>query len=60
MSALLDTGFVLALLSANDPLHEACKSVMAERLHISRILTIDQRHFRLLRPSHIPAFDIRP
>jgi predicted nucleic acid-binding protein len=136
MSALLDTGFVLALLSANDPLHEACKKVvaderspllptpvlpelaymtirnlghsayvsflrfaligqpklvfatsadfaravdimekyadsridfvdcvimaMAERLNISRILTVDQRHFRLLRPTHIPAFDILP
>lgn len=136
MSALLDTGFVLALLSANDPLHEGCKAVMAgerspllptpvlpelaymtirnlghsayvsflrfalagqpklvfassadfaraadimekyadsridfvdcvitamaERLNISRILTVDQRHFRLLRPSHTPTFDILP
>ena len=35
-------------------------TAMAERLNISRILTVDQRHFRLLRPSHIPAFDILP
>ncbi|MCB8942680.1 MAG: PIN domain-containing protein [Ardenticatenaceae bacterium] len=136
MSALLDTGFILALLSTNDPHHAACKAVMAnerspllptpvlpelaymtirnlghseyisflrfalagrpklvfatsvdfaratdimekytdsridfvdcviaamaERLNISRILTVDQRHFRLLRPLHIPSFDILP
>jgi predicted nucleic acid-binding protein len=35
-------------------------AAMAERLHITRILTVDQRHFRLLRPSHTPAFDILP
>jgi predicted nucleic acid-binding protein len=136
MTSLIDTGFMLAVLSRNDPHHLACRAVvqtesnplmpsavlpelaymvlrdlgytpfirfmrqllqnesqlvivteadlsrateimekyadsridfvdcvitaMAERLHISRILTIDQRHFRLLRPSHIPAFDILP
>ncbi len=29
---------------------------MAERLNISRILTVDQRDFRLLRPLHVDAF----
>lgn len=35
-------------------------TAMAERLNISRILTIDQRDFRMIRPSHIPAFEILP
>jgi len=136
MTALLDTGFLLAVISPNDKLHRACAdalenepepllpaailtelaymtlreaghaafvrfmravfdgelslvfanesdlvratdimekyadsridfvdciiTAMAERLNISRILTVDQRHFRLLRPSHITAFDILP
>ena len=136
MTALIDTGFLLAVISANDRSHEACvlameqepnpllpapiltelaymtvraighaafvrlmRSVfagelqlifahqediqraidimeqyadsridyvdcviaaMAERLEITRILTIDQRHFRILRPRHTPAFDLRP
>lgn len=33
---------------------------IAERLHISRILTLDQRHFRLIQPQHCPAFEILP
>jgi len=136
MTALLDTGFLLAMLAHNDPLHESCKAVMlqertplipspvlpefaymairdlgydrfiqfmqavtqadsqivfavqedytraiqvveqyadsridfvdcmivamAERLNISRILTIDQRHFRMFRPKHIDVFEIFP
>ena len=35
-------------------------AAMAERLNISRILTVDQRDFRLFRPKHIPAFEILP
>ena len=35
-------------------------AAMAERLDISRILTVDQRHFRILRPKHVPAFEILP
>ncbi|WP_420644309.1 type II toxin-antitoxin system VapC family toxin [Candidatus Leptofilum sp.] len=136
MSALLDTGFILALLSTNEVAHKRCLQVMeneqepliptpvlpelaymairnvgyekfitfvrfallgrpkliypveadfsriadlmekyadsrldfvdcaitamAERLNISRILTVDQRDFRMIRPSHIPAFEILP
>jgi predicted nucleic acid-binding protein len=130
MTALLDTGFVLALLAENDSRHTVCMQVMksepnpllptpiltelaymvirdagyapflkffryalagtprlvypvaadlmekyadskldfvdcaitamAERLNISRILTVDQRDFRMIRPSHIPAFEILP
>ena len=33
---------------------------LAERLNITRILTIDQRHFRLFRPRHCTAFEILP
>ncbi|KAA3658460.1 MAG: PIN domain-containing protein [Chloroflexi bacterium] len=33
---------------------------MAERLNISRILTVDQRGFRILRPKHVPNFEILP
>ena len=32
----------------------------AERLRITRILTLDHRHFRLFRPRHCPAFDLVP
>lgn len=35
-------------------------TAMAERLNISRILTIDQRDFRILRPTHVSAFEILP
>jgi predicted nucleic acid-binding protein len=35
-------------------------TAMAERLNISRILTVDQRDFRILRPNHIAAFEILP
>ena len=33
---------------------------MAERLNIERILTIDHRDFRMVRPQHIPTFTILP
>lgn len=35
-------------------------AAMAERLRITRILTLDQRHFRILRPTHTAAFDLKP
>ncbi|HEY86200.1 MAG TPA: PIN domain-containing protein [Chloroflexi bacterium] len=35
-------------------------AAMAERLKIKRILTVDQRHFRLFRPKHCPYFVILP
>ena len=34
--------------------------VMAERLNIQRILTVDHRHFRLFRPKHCDYFVIIP
>ena len=33
---------------------------MAERLNITRILTIDQRDFRIVRPKHTQSFEILP
>lgn len=33
---------------------------VAERLEVTTILTLDQRHFRLVRPRHCEAFEIRP
>jgi predicted nucleic acid-binding protein len=35
-------------------------AAMAERLNIQRILTVDQRHFRLFRPRHCDYFTILP
>ncbi len=33
---------------------------MAERLRITRILTYDYRHFRMIRPRHCAAFELVP
>ena len=35
-------------------------AALAERLNIQRILTVDQRHFRIFRPRHCAAFEIVP
>ena len=32
----------------------------AERLHTHRIATIDRRHFTVVRPTHIDAFELLP
>ncbi len=39
---------------------DATLIAIAERLRIKRLLTLDQRHFRLVRPHHCPAFEILP
>lgn len=39
---------------------DAMLVAMAERLKIERILTLDQRHFRLFRPKHCAAFELIP
>lgn len=39
---------------------DASVIALAERLRITRLLTLDQRHFRFVRPRHCPAFDIIP
>ena len=33
---------------------------LAERLNITRILTVDRRHFTLFRPRHCSAFELIP
>ena len=32
----------------------------AERLRLDQIATLDRRHFTVVRPSHVPAFDLLP
>lgn len=39
---------------------DAVLVAVAERLRIRRILTLDQRHFRLFRPHHCSAFELFP
>jgi uncharacterized protein len=34
--------------------------VLAERHGTTRILTLDERHFRAIRPLHADAFTLRP
>jgi predicted nucleic acid-binding protein len=33
---------------------------MAERLNVTKILTIDRRHFSVFRPQHCEAFELLP
>lgn len=33
---------------------------VAERLNVKRVLTLDRRHFRVIRPSHAPLFELLP
>lgn len=39
---------------------DATLIAIAERLNIKRILTLDQRHFRVVRPKHCQAFSLLP
>lgn len=45
---------------ANIDFVDACIVAMAERLNITKILTIDRRHFSIFRPKHCKAFEILP
>jgi predicted nucleic acid-binding protein len=45
---------------AHIDLVDALIVAMAERLAVTRILTLDQRHFRLFRPRHCAAFELLP
>lgn len=45
---------------ANIDFVDSAIMAMAERLNITRILTVDQRDFRIFRPKHIPHFTILP
>lgn len=39
---------------------DATLIAIAERLNIQRVLTLDKRHFRVIRPSHCPTFELLP
>ena len=39
---------------------DATLVALAERLKVSRILTLDRRHFELFRPQHCATFEILP
>jgi len=39
---------------------DACIVAMAERLNITKILTVDHRHFRTFKPAHCDSFELIP
>lgn len=39
---------------------DASVVAVAERLGVTQIATLDHRHFTVIRPSHIPAFELVP
>ena len=45
---------------ANIDFVDACIVAMAERLKITKILTVDRRHFSIFKPAHCNAFEIFP
>lgn len=45
---------------ANLDFVDACIVAIAERLNITKILTIDRRHFSMFRPAHCDHFEILP
>lgn len=45
---------------ANIDFVDACIVAMAERLNITKILTVDRRHFQIFRPKHCKSFEIIP
>ena len=45
---------------ANIDFVDACIVAIAERLNITKILTVDRRHFSIFRPNHCDAFEILP
>jgi uncharacterized protein len=45
---------------ANIDFVDACIVAIAERLEITKILTVDRRHFSIFKPLHCTAFEILP
>jgi predicted nucleic acid-binding protein len=45
---------------ANIGFVDAALVAMAERLKIRRVLTVDRRHFDMIRPRHCDSFEILP
>jgi hypothetical protein len=38
----------------------ACVVAVAERLKTAQVATLDHRHFTVVRPNHVPAFELFP
>lgn len=45
---------------ANIDFVDACIVALAERLNITKILTVDRRHFGIFKPKHCASFEILP
>lgn len=45
---------------ANIDFVDAVIVAISERLNITKILTVDRRHFGVFKPRHCPAFEILP
>jgi predicted nucleic acid-binding protein len=39
---------------------DACIVALAERLNITELVTLDQRHFNVVRPRHVKALKLTP
>lgn len=39
---------------------DVCIVAIAERLRVTKILTIDRRHFSIFKPSHCDSFELLP
>jgi predicted nucleic acid-binding protein len=39
---------------------DASVVALAERLHLPAVATLDHRHFSVVRPRHVPAFELLP
>ena len=39
---------------------DASVIALAERLAEPKVATLDHRHFGVVRPRHVPAFELRP
>ncbi len=52
----LQTGYADLALGIVD----ASVVALAERLGEPKVATLDQRHFRAVRPAHVEAFELRP
>ncbi|MFJ5301971.1 type II toxin-antitoxin system VapC family toxin [Streptomyces sp. NPDC088350] len=39
---------------------DACVVAIAERWQAKQVATVDRRHFSVVRPNHVPAFELLP
>lgn len=39
---------------------DAAVVTVAERLGVTKVATVDHRHFRVVRPTHVPSFTLLP